>query len=394
MTALADLTLNDIALDTRALTLSGCPEGFDAMVCADLARGAGNGVSVFVARDFGRLNAVIDQFRFFAPELETLTFPAWDCLPYDRMSPTPGVVASRMYALSKLAQWKRQKPQAPVLLLTTANALTQKVPPLSVIDEGRLSLKPGATIDIAELDAYFVKHGYSRVSTVSERGEFAVRGGILDVFSPSLNEPVRLDFFGDSLESIRSFDAETQRSLKQIQSLDFTAVSEIRLDPDSISRFRENYLKSFGAAGDDPLYAALSAGIRRQGIEHLLPLFYDRLDTGFDYLPPQTLLMLDALADNAVAERQDMVRDAYQLRADAAGKKDSGGYRALPPQKLYLEDGEWTKALNAQRVRRFEPFEREGSSVIDLGGRPGRNFAEARLLDATNLFAAVTDHAN
>ncbi len=382
----------DIAKSDRALILSGSPEGFGAMVAADLARQDG-AVSVFVARDFARLNAVADQLKFFAPDLEILSFPAWDCLPYDRMSPTPGIVAQRMYALSQLAGWRTSKPGKPVLVMTTASAVTQKVPPLAAITEGRLSLKPGLSIEMSELETYFLRHGYTRVSTVAERGEFAVRGGILDVFSPSIDEPVRLDFFGETLESIRSFDPETQRSLKQIQSLEFTAVSEIRLDADSISKFRENYLKTFGAAGDDPTYAALSAGIRRQGVEHLLPLFYDRLDSLFDYLPDDTLLMFDALADNAVAERQATVRDAYQLRADAAEKKDSGYVRALAPERLYLEDGEWTRALARQRVRRFEPFEKEGKDVVDLGGRPGRSFSQERLLDATNLFAAVADHA-
>ncbi len=363
------------------------------MAAADLARGEG-GVSLFVARDFARLNAVVDQLKFFAPDLEILSFPAWDCLPYDRMSPMPGIVAQRMYTLSRLAEWKAAKPATPVLVMTTASAITQKVPPLAAIREGRLSLKPSQSVVMADLESYFLKHGYSRVSTVAERGEFAVRGGILDVFSPSLDEPVRLDFFGETLESIRSFDPETQRSLKQIPSLDFTAVSKIRLDPDSISRFRENYLKTFGAAGDDPVYAALSAGIRRQGIEHLLPLFYDRLDTVFDYLADDTLLMFDALADNAIAERMDTVRDAYQLRADAAEKRDSGYIRALAPGRLYVEREEWTRSLTRQRLRRFEPFEREGHDVIDLGARPGRNFSQERLLDATNLFAAVADHAN
>ncbi|ESQ84280.1 transcription-repair coupling factor [Asticcacaulis sp. AC466] len=383
--------LNDITRPDHALTLSGAPEGYESLIAADLAKS--EGVSVFVARDFARMNAVAEALKFFAPGLDILHFPAWDCLPYDRMSPTPGIVAQRMYALSRLAGLKSRRPPAPVLLLTTAAAMMQKVPPLNVIAEGRLTLKPGQTMDIADLEAYFLNHGYTRVSTVSEKGEFAVRGGLLDVFSPSHEEPVRLDFFGDSLESIRSFDTETQRSLKQISSLDFTAVSEIRMDETSIKRFRQHYLETFGAAGEDPIYAALSSGIRRQGVEHLLPLFYDGLDTVFDYLAPQSLVMLDALADNAFAERAETVRDAYSLRADAAKEKGGSAYKALPPEKLYLDDRHWKAALSGQRVRRFEPFQREGADVIDLGGRLGRNFSEARLLDSTNLFTAVTDHA-
>ncbi len=382
---------SDIARAAQPLILSGCPEGYESLIAADLARA--EGLSVFIARDFARMNAIIEALKFFAPNLAILAFPAWDCLPYDRMSPTGGIVAQRMYALSQLAQMRKTAPKTPVLLLTTASAMAQKVPPLSVINEGHLSLKPGQTLDIADLDAYFVTHGYTRVSTVSERGEFAVRGGLLDVFSPSHDEPVRLDFFGDTLESIRSFDTETQRSLKQLTGLDFSAVSEIRMDEASIKRFRQHYLEAFGAAGDDPLYNALSSGIRRQGIEHLLPLFYDGLDSVFDYLPQQSLIMLDALADNAFAERQSTIEDAYQLRSDASAQKGGASYRALAPRTLYLDDAGWQAGLKPHRVRRFEPFEREGTAVVDMGGRLGRNFAEARLLDSTNLFTAVTDHA-
>ncbi|ESQ89590.1 transcription-repair coupling factor [Asticcacaulis sp. AC460] len=384
-------SLSEITGAAASLILSGSPEGYESLVAADLAKAGG--VSVFIARDFGRMNAVAEALKFFAPDLDTLTFPAWDCLPYDRLSPTPGIVAQRMYALSQLSAYRDKRPEKPVLFLTTASAMAQRVPPLSVINQGRLNLKPGLTIDIAELDLYFVNNGYTRVSTVSERGEFAVRGGLVDVFPPSATEPVRLDFFGDSLESIRSFDPESQRSLKQIPQLNFTAVSEIRMDADSISRFRQGYLAAFGAAGDDPIYAALSSGIRRQGVEHMLPLFYDHLDSVFDYLPARSLVMLDALADNAFAERAETVADAYELRAAAMKEKGGSAYRAIAPKRLYLDDGEWQRGLASHRVRRFEPFEREGSDVIDLGGRPGRNFAEARKLDSMNLFTTVADHA-
>ncbi len=386
MTDLSAISQPDISL-----ILSGAPEGYDSLLTAGLA--AKEGISVYVARDFARMNAVAEALKFFAPELDVLPFPAWDCLPYDRMSPTPGIVAQRMFALSRLAEMKAKVPVHPVLLLTTAAAMMQKVPPLSVINEGHLALKPGQTMDIAALETYFLRNGYARVSTVSEKGEFALRGGLLDVFSPSHEEPVRLDFFGDVLESIRTFDTETQRSLKQLPSLDFTTVAEIRMDEASISRFRQQYLEAFGAAGDDPTYAALSSGVRRQGIEHLLPLFYARLDTVFDYLPARSLILLDALADNAVAEREAQVQDAYQLRSDAMKEKGGGGYRALAPDRLYLDDTHWTSAQMGHRVRRFEPFQREGTNVVDLGGRPARNFSQERLLDSVNLFTAVADHA-
>lgn len=377
----------DLIRQNGALTLSGCPEGYDALIAADIARGVG--LSLFVARDFSRMNAMSEALKFFAPDLEVLIFPAWDCLPYDRMSPTPGIVAQRMYALSRLAALREKgaSSSSPLLLLTTAAASLQRVPPRQVIDEGRLNLKPGQSIDIADLERYFLRHGYTRVSTVAERGEFAVRGGLLDVFSPTHDEPMRLDFFGDSLESIRSFDPETQRSLSQIKSLDFTAASEIRLDDAGISRFRQGYLQNFGAAGDDPIYTALSSGIRRQGVEHLLPLFYEHLDTLFDFLTPDALIMLEALTENAVTEHQATAQDAFELRRDAAEER----YRALPPERLYLDIDGWRQVMTGFRIRQFEPFAHQAG--VDLGGRPGRSFAEARKLDATNLFTTVADHA-
>ena len=385
-----DTAQPDILRARQPLVLSGCPEGYDSLITAGLV--VADGISVFIARDFARMNAVADSLKFFAPGLEVLPYPAWDCLPYDRMSPTPGIVAQRMYALARLADLKSQ-PAKPLLVLTTVNAAIQRVPPAAMVAEGQLSLKPGASLAIEKLEAYFLGNGYARVSTVAERGEFAVRGGLLDVFSPDHDEPVRLDFFGDTLESIRTFDPETQRSLKQVQRLDFTAVSEIRLDPNGISRFRHNYLETFGAAGDDPIYAALSSGIRRQGVEHLLPLFYDHLDNLFDYLPADALVMLEALAENAFAERQETIADAYRLRKEASEQKGGGAYRALAPERLYLGQEEWDKALKSRRLRRFEPFEREGSDAIDLGGRLGRSFAQERRLDSVNLFTAVADHA-
>ncbi len=393
--------MSDISRITAAsarLSLTGCPPGYDSLVASDLTRA--EGLALFVARDHGRMNAIAEELAFYAPELDVIRFPAWDCLPYDRVSPTTGLIAQRMSGLTRL-QALNGKPAKPVLILTTSAALSQKVPPRDAMSGSLLSLKPGQSIETRELEAYFSRNGYNRVSTVSERGEFAVRGGIIDVFSPSQDEPVRLDFFGDQLESIRTFDPETQRSLKQITAIDFMAVSEILLDEKSISRFRQGYLENFGAPGDDPIYAAVSSGIRRQGVETLLPLFYERLDSVFDYLPSQTLILLDSLAEQAFGEWRDSVLDAYESRkgsgdarvmAKGAVKLDSG-YRALPPGRLYLDDGEWQGGLQKGRVRQFETFQRDDASAIDLGARPGRSFAPERHQDSVNLFTAVADHA-
>jgi transcription-repair coupling factor (superfamily II helicase) len=381
----------------RHLRLTGCPQGFDSLMTADLSRS--EGFCLYVARDYGRLNAITEELAFYAPDIDIIGFPTWDCLPYDRVSPTAGLMAQRMSSLTRLHALSVQRSK-PVILLTTSSALSQKVPPKSVVSRGYMTLKPGQTLDTRDLEAYFSRNGYNRVSTVSERGEFAVRGGIIDVFSPSQSEPVRLDFFGDTLESIRSFDPETQRSLKQVLTIDFMAVSEILLDETSISRFRQGYLEQFGAPGDDPLYAAVSSGQRRQGLETLLPLFYGQMDTLFEYLPKETIIVLDALAQQAFDERQKSILDAYDSRkgtsdakimARGAVKLDSG-YRALPPDHLYLSPTQWEDGLARGRVREIEAFVTD-KDAVDLGAKPGRSFAPERLQDSVNLFIAVADHA-
>src|SRR5687768_6026162 len=163
-----------VSQDPGRLDLVGAPEGFDALVMADLVR-ARKGLSVFVARDGGRLSAFVDAFRFFAQDVEVLHFPAWDCLPYDRVGPSAGVAAQRMAILSRLAEDLDGKPR---LLVTTAAALVQRVPPISAVKGAGYSARPGNSVEIADLERYFAINGYSRASTVSEKGEFAIRGGV------------------------------------------------------------------------------------------------------------------------------------------------------------------------------------------------------------------------
>ena len=380
--------LKRVAAEPGDLILTGAPEGFDALVMGDIARARG-GLTVFVARDGSRASAFADALTFFAPEVEVIRFPAWDCLPYDRVGPSPGVAAARMSTLTRLA--RGFEPKKPVLLITTAPALAQRVPARAVIEQAGYSARVGNNVDIADLERYFAINGYQRASTVSERGEFAVRGGVIDVFPPGAAEPVRLDLFGDTLESIRGFDRETQRSTRQLKAVDLPPVSEALLDAAAVARFRTGYLATFGAPGDDPLYATVSEGGRRAGMEHWLPLFYDGLETLFDYLPTTALIGVDHLADEARDERLAMIADAFDAREQAERKNH---YRALTPERLYLSADEWSARLAARPSRHFSPFQRDGwETVIDMGANLGRVFAAERAQDSVNLFEAASDHA-
>jgi len=381
-----------IARAAGRIDLVGAPEGFDAMVMADLAKGH-KGLCLFIARDGPRANDFAEALKFFDPSIEQLRIPSWDCLPYDRIGPSPGVAATRMAALSRLAH-RKAADHAPMIVIATVPAMLQRVPPKAAIAKASFMAKVGQDVAVADLERYFSVNGYVRASTVSERGEFAIRGGVIDVFSPVADEPVRLDLFGDTLESIRAFDPETQRSTKQLKSIDLLPVSEALIDTDAVSRFRKGYVKAFGAVSDDPLYDVISEGGRRAGMEHFLPLFYDHLETLFDYVGDKALIGLDHLAVEARDERMSMIDDAFDARSEAAKVRGGSVYRPLPVKTLYVPTDEWDERMADHAERRFTPFLREGGeTVIDLSAKIGRNFTTERAQDSVNLFEAVADHA-
>src|SRR5262245_30425230 len=279
----------DLLKPGRPLTVSGVADGAEGLVCADLARAVAARSNapatslLVICRDGPRMAALARALAFFAPDIAVLEFPAWDCLPYDRVSPHAAVVAQRMTALSRLARLKGN--ERPSVLLTTINAALQRVPAKALVATQSFSAAPGNLIDMASITGWLELNGFARASTVREAGDYAVRGGIIDLFAPGMAEPVRLDFFGDTLETIRSFDPETQRTTDQLRALDLVPVSEFQLTTETIRRFRLGYVEAFGAPSpDDQLYAAVSEGRRHAGMDHWLPLFHDRTETIFDYL--------------------------------------------------------------------------------------------------------------
>ncbi len=239
-------------------------------------------------------------------------------------------------------------------------------------------------------------NGFLRSATVREPGEYAVRGGILDLYPAGEDEPVRLDFFGDTLETIRSFDPETQRSTTARKRIDLVPANEMLLTPASIARFRERYVSLFGAADrNDLLYQSVSEGRRYVGMEHWLPLFAEGLETLFDHVGDAPVI-LDHLADEAAAERLDQIADHYQARVqamDGQGMGSSVPYKPLRPENLYLTRSEWSERLAAHPLARISPFAQpEAAGVIDLGGRRGRTFAAERNAGDVNVFDAVIRH--
>jgi len=332
---------------------------------------------------------------FFAPSLTVLSFPAWDCLPYDRVSPKPDIESRRLATLAALAKGGDK----PAVIVTTINALLQRVPPRTAIAGASFAAKNGAEVDREALVAFLAGNGYVRAGTVREPGDFALRGGIVDLWPPGEEQPLRLDFFGSTLDAIRRFDAETQLSDKKaVAEVALLPASEAPLNRDAVSRFRTGYVAAFGAAGDDPLYESVSAGRKTQGMEHWLPLFYDHLDTLFDYLP-RCLVLLGHQAEESKAARLELVRDYYETREQFRHAKDDKHavkgppYKPLKPETLYLTDADWKAALARNIVRELSPFQApESTNSVDAGGRQGRDFAPERQGGNLNVFQAAADH--
>src|SRR6202162_2972882 len=322
----------------KPLTLAQVAAGPEGLVLADLARaiaarpGAPAISLAVVCRDGQRMAQLSRALAFFGPNILSMEFPAWDCLPYDRVSPNASVVAQRMTALSRLARVKgRDKPS---VLLTTVNAALQRVPAREFVARDALSIAPGHVIGMASIMAWLELNGFTRASTVREPGDYAVRGGILDLFPPGMVMPVRFDFFGDALETIRTFDAQTQRSETPLRGLDLVPVAEFQLVTETIRRFRTGYVAEFGAGTpDDLLYEAVSEGRRYPGMEHWLPLFHTQLETVFDYLPG-TPLAMEHLAEDAAHERFTQINDYYDARKDALTEGVSPPYKPLKPDQL------------------------------------------------------------
>ena len=387
----------DRLLQTERATAGGVPEGLDALVLGQIARHAGEGGGrpiLHVARDANRLATLEEALRFFAPDVQVLVFPAWDGVPYDRVAPNGETIARRIATLAALTG-RAPDDHTPLIALTTVNALLQKVPPSDFIAATSLKLQAGNVLTMLALIERLEISGYMRAGTVTDPGQYSVRGGILDLYPPG-GDPIRLDFFGDTLESIRAFDPDTQRTAARRDTVQLLPMSELTLTPEVISAFRQRYVALFGpVTGDDPLYESISAGRQHQGMEHWLPLFHEGLVPLFDYLPGARVT-LDPLLDDARNRRLEQIADHYDARAQALERKAFGAppYHPVPPDSMFLSDADWQAELANRQVIAFDPFEHpEALGVVSFGGRQGRTFAAERQTEGVTVFDAVVAHA-
>ncbi len=369
--------------------VSSLPEGAYALAFSELLHQR-QCPMLYVARDDTRMAAMRDSLGFFAPNTLIISLPAWDCLPYDRVSPHPIIISERIDALTRIPTLSHTQPAA---ILTTVNALLQRVPPREHLTEEAYRIRPGDELDRESLAAFLTRHGYTRIGKVMEPGEFAMRGSIIDIFPAGGEDGVRLDCFGDEVESLHRFDPLKQTSEDALNELSLLPANEVMLDDDSIARFRKGFREAFGAAHGHSLYEAISDGRKQQGMEHWLPLFVERMDTLFDYLP-QTPLIVDHLATDAMRNRLELIADYYDARQSYTGKKvgEAEAYHPLPPTALYLSEQELIDRINTHGGYQLSSFdapagatnlivekqENDEHPALDLQLSPSYNFAKER----------------
>ncbi|MBF0157104.1 MAG: transcription-repair coupling factor [Magnetococcales bacterium] len=334
---------------------------------------------VLVTGKNSRAEACLRELIFFNRHhpraIPLLPFPAWEVLPFEGLSPFGPLVAERLTTLHRL---NRMRPGGPIqatdgsgqvrgIVVTTAAALMQRLMPRATLASHGYAIAVGDQLDLPAFRQFLTVSGYRLAHQVSEPGEFAVRGGIVDLFPPGRDEPLRLDLMGDEVDSLFRLDPVTQRSTDPVPSLEVLPFREVLLNEATISAFRTGYREIFGGkAAGDGIYKSVSEGLPSQGMEHYLPLFHPDAETFFDYLPANALFLLDTDAESAARAHETEIHTRHQ----ALSGGDPTLARLLPPESLYLSFATWEEHLagfpsRSMRDDRQEPGESPDPGRID-----------------------------
>ena len=382
-------------MSTDVISFCGVPNGYQGIVFNNIL--SESSVHCHIVPNDKQLSFLRDTVSVIRPDIRILTFPGWDTVPYDRISPKTDIVGERIDTLISLLDLsekikKKQSPEYPTLILTTAAAVLQRIPPQSFFDEGVLSLAVGEETSFESVRAYLTQNNYIQTNTVIAVGEYAVRGGLIDIFPSGETHPIRIDFFGDEIDSIKYFDEMTQRTLKSVHQIILKPVSEYRLTEESIRLFRTKYRTLFDKQTDDYFYESVSNGIMAQGIEHFLPLFFQEMATFFDYLPDSTSLSLDYQTQESFVSRTEQIQEYFEARRFALDNETtlSGHkYYPIPPNLFFMTPDDVQNKLIRHPVYTFSPFVEPNK--IDQQGRIGQTYVETRVQDTSDIFESVID---
>jgi transcription-repair coupling factor (superfamily II helicase) len=327
-----------------------------ALLIAEAARDHA-GLLVAVTRDTQRASALEDELRLFAGDLPVLHFPDWETLPYDIFSPHPEIVSQRIATLYRLPSVQRG------VLVVPIATLMQRIAPRSHITGSGLVLAKGQKLDLAAEQRRLEAAGYRHVPQVAEPGDYAVRGALIDIFPMGTAEPYRVELFDDEVDSIRSFDPETQRSQQPVEKVELLPGREFPLTDEAAKDFRNNLRERFPIdIRRCPLYQDMKEGVTPGGIEYYLPLFFSRTATLFDYLGEDSLFVLGEGAGEASESFWTNTAERYEQRAHDIERP------VLPPAELYLSPEQLREQLN--RRLRVEVVPPGHEHAVDSGTLP------------------------
>ncbi|MBX9697763.1 MAG: transcription-repair coupling factor, partial [Alphaproteobacteria bacterium] len=317
---------------------------------------------VYILTDDTKLDLTAETLRFLNPTKTIHIFHAWDVVPYDRASPNKEIMAERVQVFDMLSTGI----SGHAILLTTITALTQKIPPLDRINSLTTVLKSGQTLDLASLQEQLLLKGYRRVEVVREPSEYSIRGSIIDIFPAGESDPYRLDLFGDVIEFIKRFDPTTQRSGNAVDQFSLSNTSELLLSEETIKNFRQNFVELFGSsATKSDLYQAISAKQSTIGMEHLLPLFHQKMQTVFDMLPSDCVIFLDEQWQASLDARSDLIQTHFKARlTDSPTTRASiNPYFAVPPTLMFLDADTFKEKIDQFSHFTFDRFHPDASKA-------------------------------
>ena len=242
-----------------------------------------NQVVIYIAKDIAHYDEIRKALNFFNSSLEILEFSSWEVLAFDHFSPHPDIVSSRLKTLARLSTLKSG------IVITTLETVSQRLCPTDYIDKYSLNLIKGQTLEIETFITKLIKIGYRRVATVMEQGEFSIKGALIDLYPMGTKLPYRIDLFDNEIDSIRTFDANSQRSIEVINSIYLLPAREFASDHESISTFKSNYLSEFGNTNGF-IYDEVNEGRFPGGIEFYLPLFFEQTSSLFDFFNNEPII--------------------------------------------------------------------------------------------------------
>ncbi|WP_319557544.1 transcription-repair coupling factor [Thiomicrorhabdus sp.] len=335
-----------------------------------------DGPSVIVTDDSQAADQLQESLNFFLQErLPVLKFPEWETLPYDRFSPHQDIVSERLKTLYRLPECQQ------AILVIPVSTLLQKVLPQSYLHQYTFLLHSGDRLDLDTFNEKLEASGYQRVSQVMEHGEYAIRGSIIDLYPMGSKLPFRIDLFDDEVESIRSFDPESQRSIDTLESIQLLPAKEYDFTAEGITRFKQNFKSYFGDdAANCQLYKSVSNQETVGGLEYYLPLFHSLTETLFDYLPDNSVFFhfgdMEVLADKVLQDYQERY-EIGQYNPD---------FPILQPQDIILKNTELMTSLKSyHRISLHEQtaypkgIDFDGKVLPDLSVENGNDYPLAKL---------------